>query len=242
MGKGRRVSASNNENESALTAERLKARSREERDSSPQAVNLRAHRAISWLSRAEQEINDPDAAVIFYWIAFNAAYAREQYAVDVENGPRPASERGLFRDFFDLLLQLDSDRRIYNEIWQRFSGPIRTLLNNQYVFQPFWDNQRGEAEAKNWESRFQNSRRISMEALAKQDTVTVLAIVFDRLYVLRNQLVHGGATWQSSVNRRQVVDGARILSFLVPLFVSVMMDNPREDWGEPAYPPVEGLD
>ncbi len=236
------MSVSHNENASILTAERLKARSREERDSSPQAVNLRVHRAISWLNRAEQETNDPDAAVIFYWIAFNAAYGRDQDVDEIDNGSRVSSERGLFRDFFELALRLDTDKQIYNEIWQRFSGPIRILLNNQYVFQPFWDNQRGKSEAKNWETRFQNSTRISMEALAKQDTVTVLAIVFDRLYVLRNQLVHGGATWQSSVNRRQVEDGASILSFLVPLFVSVMMDNPSEDWGEPAYPPVDGVD
>ena len=52
-------------------------------------------------------------------------------------------------------------------------------------------------------------------------------MVFDRLYVLRNQLVHGGATWNSSVNRAQVRDGAAILGFLLPVFVDLMMDNPR---------------
>ena len=230
------------EHQDALTAEQLKARAREERDSSPQAVNLRVHRAISWLSRAEQEANDPDAEVIFYWVAFNAAYGRVQDADDMDGGSRSPSERGLFHDFFDLILELDTEKRVYKEIWERFSGPIRILLNNQYVFQPFWDNRRGKSGAENWESWFKNSQRNSMEALAQQDTLTVLAIVFDRLYVLRNQLVHGGATWKSSVNRRQVVDGARILSFLVPLFVSIMMDNMEEDWGEPAYPPVDGID
>lgn len=28
-------------------------------------------RAASWLTRAEQEPNDPDAAFIFYWMKFN---------------------------------------------------------------------------------------------------------------------------------------------------------------------------
>ena len=63
--------------------------------------------------------------------------------------------------------------------------------------------------------------------------------VFDRLYVLRNQLVHGGATWNSSVNRDQVRDGTRILAFLVPLFIDLMMDNPDIAWGDPCYPVVE---
>ena len=68
----------------------------------------------------------------------------------------------------------------------------------------------------------------------------VLSILFDRLYVLRNQLVHGGATWNGSVNRAQVGDGARIMAFLVPLFVSLMLENPGEPWGAPRYPPLEG--
>ena len=66
----------------------------------------------------------------------------------------------------------------------------------------------------------------------------VLSNVFDRLYVLRNQLVHGGSTWNSDINRDQVRDGAAILEFLVPVFVDVMMDNPQEDWGRPFYPVV----
>ena len=67
----------------------------------------------------------------------------------------------------------------------------------------------------------------------------VLTLVFDRLYVLRNQLVHGGSTWNSIVNRDQVRDGAAILSFLVPVFADVMMDNPDEEWGRPFYPVVD---
>jgi len=54
--------------------------------------------------------------------------------------------------------------------------------------------------------------------------------VFDRLYVLRYQLVHGGSTWNSSVNRNQVREGAGILGFLMPVFVDIMMDNPQVDW------------
>ena len=59
------------------------------------------------------------------------------------------------------------------------------------------------------------------------------------LYVLRNQLVHGGSTWNSGVNRAQVRDGAEILAFLVPVFVDLMMDNSQEDWGRPFYPVVD---
>ena len=61
------------------------------------------------------------------------------------------------------------------------------------------------------------------------ETATVLGIVFDRLYVLRNQLVHGGATWNSQINRAQIEDGVAILGTLVPLILAVMMERPEQD-------------
>ena len=46
------------------------------------------------------------------------------------------------------------------------------------------------------------------------DTRKALNILFDRLNVLRNQIVHGSATWKSGVNRDQVEDGARVMAVL----------------------------
>jgi hypothetical protein len=57
--------------------------------------------------------------------------------------------------------------------------------------------------------------------------------------VLRNQLVHGGATWNSSINRDQVRDGAAVIGWLLPIFIDIMMDNPQQEWGPVAYPVVE---
>jgi len=34
---------------------------------------LRVHRSISWVDRAEAELDDHDARFLFLWIAFNAA-------------------------------------------------------------------------------------------------------------------------------------------------------------------------
>lgn len=71
-----------------------------------------------------------------------------------------------------------------------------------------------------------------------QDTLVVLGIVFDRLYVLRNQLVHGGTTWNSRVNRQQVGDGASLLRDLVPVTLELMLDRPEVDYGGIAFPVV----
>ena len=128
---------------------------------------------------------------------------------------------------------------VYNAIWKNFSGPIRVLLHNKYVFAPFWQHRNGIDGFEDWEECFRDAERYFLRALKARDTIRVLSLVFDRLYVLRNQIVHGGSTWNSSVNRDQVRDGAAILAFLMPVFVDVMMDNPDEDWGRPFYPVVK---
>ena len=199
--------------------------------------DLRLRRSISWLGRAEKEMasGDHDAAFIFYWIAFNSAY-QKQYT---PAGSLESPERERFAEYFGRLVRLDVQNAIYDAVWLRFPESIRVLLDNRYVFQPFWNYLNGEPGYTNWESRFAGSRRAIGNALAKQNTEIVLSILFDRLYVLRNQLMHGGATWDGSVNRAQVRDGARIMAFLVPLFLKLMLDNSAEQWGAPRYPPVD---
>lgn len=148
-------------------------------------------------------------------------------------------ERAAFNDYFTKLVALDDDCRIYKALWQRFSGPVRLLMENRFVFHPFWQHHNGIAGFEDWQDRFTASARNFARAFQSGDSARVLGFVFDRLYVLRNQLVHGGATWNSGVNRAQVRDGAEILGFLVPVFIDIMMDNPTEDWGKPFYPVVE---
>ena len=192
----------------------------EERNS----FNNRMRRATSWLTRAEQEQDDPDAAFIFYWIAFNAAYAEHQRGYDDR-------ERDIFEDYFTKIAPLDNGGIVYNAIWMKFNGPIKALLENKFVFQPFWD------DSPNWEQRFNDGQYDIEQELLGRKTRAILVRMFDRLYVLRNQLIRGGATWQGSVNREQVEDGAAIMAFLVPHFINLMLDNPNIDWGLPRYSP-----
>lgn len=191
---------------------------------------VRLHRAISWLARAEQETEDADARYIFLWIALNAAYAREF--------GRDESERDRASRFLTRLVELDSSRRLHDALFRQFSGPIRTLLDNHFVFEPFWTALREHDSSNRWETAFANSRKIALDAIMRVHTPTLLSVVFDRLYVLRNQLVHGGATWNSKVNRNQVRDGAAILGTLVPLVIDLMLEHPQHDFGEVLYPVV----
>ena len=217
-----------------LSAAQLKDKQRSLRDDFESGFGLRVHRAISWLQGAERAAAaDGDLAFICYWIAFNAAYVQRAYI------HREYAEPKFFRWYFNKIVALDANKVIYDAIWQRFSGPIRTLVGNRYVFAPFWRSQHGEAGPDDWRRAFRAQGRAALQALRRQDAESVLEILFSRLYVLRNQLMHGGATWQGEVNRQQVRDGERIMAFLVPHFVDLMMDHPHEGWGEPPYPVVE---
>ena len=215
-----------------LNFEALQARCRIVWGTLPNALQLRTRRALSWIGRAEQEPEDDDAAFIFYWIAFNAIYAEDkQEAVELP-------QRALYGEYFSKIIELDSHNFIYDALWNRFSQEIRVFLDNKFVFQPFWKHHNGVPGYEDWATRFEGSKNRANYALGRQDTRTILSTLFDRLYVLRNQLIHGGATWGSSVNRDQVRDGRSIVAFLVPLFVYLMVTNPQVPWGDPYYPVV----
>ena len=221
-----------------LDPEELKQKQRELRDAFPLPLTLRVHRALSWLRRAENEKDDLDVRFILLWIGFNAAYAGDlDRALDGEG--RAGNERERFEQFFAALVEMDTGNRIYNVIWERFSQEIRLLIDNKYVFAPFWRHHAGEFGGAGWEVSFESAKRAANRALAKKDTAIVLSILFDRLYVLRNQLVHGGATWGSGTNRDQVRDGAALLTFLLPVFINLMMDNTEREWAMPNYPVVD---
>jgi len=205
-----------------------KLKARHEQYSEPHRVRL--HRAISWLRRAGSESEDFDSRFIFLWIAFNAAYAREFGLAE--------TERERLAEFFRLLLDADAEKRLSQIAFKQFTGPIRTLLDNKFVFEPFWKALREHDSSARWEERFAASRKAALASVMAGDTAKVLSIVFDRLYVLRNQLVHGGATWNSAVNRAQVKDGTAIMMAVIPTLIDLMLDHPEIDFGEILYPVV----
>lgn len=197
----------------------------------PDELNLRLHRALSWLGKAEASKDDLDIQFIALWIAFNAVYAREFVSTR-------SADKMSFTQFLNHICRLDKTQQLYNLIWQRFSQNIRVMLNNPYVFQPFWDYHNGKISENAWQQDFAKANQKAQKALVAQDTHAILMVVFDRLYTLRNQLVHGGATYQSHINRDQLKDGCHILFAIVPIIIQIILDNPQQPWGKPFYPVV----
>ena len=91
---------------------------------------------------------------------------------------------------------------------------------------------------KTGKKKFSQSKSKVLNALKGKNTLLILEILFDRLYTLRNQLMHGSATWNGKINRSQVTDGQSIISFLIPTILNIMMENHNEDWGKLTFPVI----
>lgn len=216
-------------------------------------LQLRVYRAARWIEQAEKTDSD-DAAFIFYWIAFNAAYAKGQ-----PSGTQRTPERARFSWYFRTIVDLDKDHAIQSMVKQRFPHEIMDIMKNEYMFKDFWDSKVYRVK-NNWQRELEKDRKAVADALdaislrkgkkrgrktPEQSTVTILSNVFARLYVLRNQLMHGGATPGGRLNRKQVEDGKNMMAYLLPQFITLMWTNidsiaagADECWGRPPYPPV----
>jgi hypothetical protein len=216
-----------------LKFKELKNKQRAIRGGFSESLALRVHRALSWLDKSEQCDDDKDSQFIFMWIALNAAYAQDTECLQ-------HTETKAFSLFVSKLVELDQDNKLYDLLWSEFTSSVRVLLDNKFVFQPFWDFHNGKITEDEWKDRFSKAKASANYALAHKHTEQLITIVLQRMYTLRNQIVHGGATWNSSANRTQIRDSVTFLSQLVPFVIDIMMDNSNQVWGSANYPVVNG--
>ena len=216
------------------------------------ALEHRLRRAASWLERGVGE-RDTDAKYVFLWIAFNAAYAVEPKSEPSEDASEARRREGYFR----ALVRLDTEERIYKILATKLRPRVQDIMSNVYVFRGFWDClTEGPFDWRDWPNRrrFERDRAFVDDTLGYTassplqaqlravavvpdgDVAEVLVRLFHRLYVLRNQFMHGCATQDGHLNRRQVDAGAAVLEPLVCEFLDVMAANPEKDWGPLAYP------
>lgn len=197
----------------------------------PETTAIRIHRGMSWLIKAEENQNDLDSSFLYLWICFNAAYAQELSRDSF-------SESELFNDFIRKTISLDKEDKIQMMLFGEFSQAIRILLDNKYVYQPFWNFQ-NKTTVVNWQGGFIDNNKKAFRAIVNKDTHTTIRIIFSRLYTLRNQIIHGGSTFNSQVNRHQLRDGCKIMFKLMQHIFLIMIENPSEFSGSVIYPLVK---
>jgi hypothetical protein len=218
-----------------LTADMLRkqfqAIPKDRRDAN-QAFSIRVWRGLSWLERAEQA-TDADEQFIALWIAFNAIYGR---ADGDGNGPgddgRPG-DRATWQAFLAEIVKRDGTD-ILGDLVRRNQTPIIRMIQNKYLFRPFWDRR------PNAEHILRKCCTAAVINLGNHLTTGIVEELFERLYVLRAQVFHGAATRGSKLNRSNLRNGAELLSKLLPAMIAVMLAaGPEVNWGEVCFPPIK---
>ena len=104
---------------------------------------LRLTRVNSWLDRA-RAMDLETEKFLFYWIAFNAAYANATPEASV------FTERDIFNHFIDRIVERDKEGQLYQVLWNIFPNHVRILMSNKYSCLFFWADQMSEKDQYDW--------------------------------------------------------------------------------------------
>ena len=191
-------------------------------------TNIRIHRALSWLEAAEQA-HSIDLAFISSWIGFNALYSSSE----IDN---PKQESKKIWNFIRELSNLDHGNLLWSLLC--FENPVlaKRIVANELLFINFWNSMHNYEDS--WEDSFFYSNQEIQSFLKDKNIAKYVSAIMQRIYLLRNQLIHGGATHQGRMNRVQVEDCKTLVMKLLPCMISIMMKYPKKNWGELCYPPL----
>lgn len=192
---------------------------------------LKIWRSLSWLKNAEHN-EQLDIKFVSLWIAFNAAYADE--LSDIQG------DKNTFINFLRSVCKYNTTNSLQKILNKYHQTKIKQILELPYTFQPFWDFYNGKKTENDWLRMFNAAKKRANTAWNQKETHITLHVIFNHLYTLRNQLIHGGSTFNSKVNREQLEIGCVLLGEIVPEILQIMMENFTEvDWGKPFYPYVK---
>jgi len=211
--------------ESTSLRNQFRAIPKEARDAH-QDFSIRVWRGLSWLERGEKA-EDFEGRFISLWIAFNSIYGH------LDEDGRDARDRASWQTFLARLVKEDAEGALGRIVRERQAGILR-LIDNQFLFKPFWLGLPDAAE------KLRRSVRRCLKCYNDGSTLAVLQELFERLYVMRTQVFHGAATSGSKLNRPTLERSTGVLAALVPEMVRIIISaGPAVDWGEVCFPPVK---
>jgi hypothetical protein len=194
------------------------------------ATHVRFHRACSWLQRSEEvtDAADLDWAILSQWIAFNALYGQWDHALR-----EPVADTVCWRHFLDRMLALDESQFIVNRLVEN-KPLVMSIFDDEFLSRYFWQEPNDKRARQSKKTKF-NARTWYLEG----NWTLILDRLIERVYLLRCQLVHGAATYNSALNRTATGRCARMMDHVLRAFLQVWVHHGAdEDWGIMCYPPM----
>lgn len=176
----------------------------------------RLQRADSWMRAAAGLRQDQmHEAFIFLYIALNCLYGRRAYEGD---------ETRIGEDlevFFTKILTLDQkDRAEGGALLAEAAAACRkegaALIRDKFLVNRYW---RGSLPSTELQTKLNRDAAEALDRLDEGSFREFLGLVFRRVSVLRNQIMHGCATYgPRSFGRASLDKGLRVLRVMVPAF------------------------
>lgn len=195
--------------------------------------NLRIQRSLSWLKKALLLDDDLDLQFMSLWISFSALQAESQ---SVNNKEHTAKQH----EFLMHLSTLDHEYQVRQILWGKAQSAVEFLLKCPYASQDYWDYKNQMIPETVWKSRFHREQQGVSDILNHHNTKQVLALLFTKMGVLRQQVLKGGTYYDSMFNRVSLQSSCTVLKRLLPQFIHILIDHPSSmDTQKPFYPMLQ---
>jgi hypothetical protein len=203
--------------------------------SKKQDLHDRLSRAHSWIEAAGKlPLEQKHAAFVFLFIAFNALYGQRRYE-GTEFDARKDRQEFLRR----IRIMQDYDNRFGQGIVLKTLKACRkpgvALIRDTFLRDTYWSKKEAAKELQKVFDRLAATVEAKLERGHHEE---FLKLVLQRLTVLRNQIMHGCATYgPKSKGITSLEDGLVLLKELVLAFHTLMTKyGSRVDWPAIPYP------
>ena len=181
------------------------------------------------MQRAEQATKDDlDFALLSHWIAFNSLYGQWDH-----EAKEPQPDNACWRRYLERMLVLDKNSHIVDTLVEN-KPLVMSIFEDEFLSRYFWQEPTGK--------RASQSKKTMYDArtwFIQGSWLLILDRLFERIYLLRCQLVHGASTFNSSLNRTSIRHCYQAMDHLMRAFLQVWITfGADEDWGVMCYPPL----
>ncbi len=200
-------------------------------------VRVRIHRALTWLEFSERcDIReDLDAKLIAQWIAFAALISQWN-----KRTKSPEPDATATRLFIQQILQHDQDG-LLQMVLETNDRAARSLFEDAYLAKHFQSRESWNSSKPRHAGGKHFTTKSTMQNIVEQAQFQPwLEAVLERVLFIRNQLVHGGSTYNSRLNRVAVRRASSLLEHLTACFMQILMEHGyTDDWGDLCFSPLE---